>query len=68
MGDSLVFECCFCGKTIAEVGPDPIELAVANRFGRPEDERRRQAACCHAECLRTRTTPGFPWDALDVDD
>ena len=68
MGDELVFQCCFCAKKIDERRPDPIELVVASDFGRPEDERRVQAAYCHAECLRGRSDPAFPWDALDADD
>jgi hypothetical protein len=48
------FQCCFCGQTIAERGPDPVTLNI------PLDGGGTQQLPCHAACLRRVLHPSVP--------
>ena len=51
------FQCCFCGKSIEQLGPDPVSLTVvlAN-----DQSAASQELWSHAKCLKTHLKEGTP--------
>jgi hypothetical protein len=55
MADGAIdFQCCFCGSSIARVGPDPVALVIPMADGGTQDLR------CHLACLREALHPSVP--------
>ena len=53
---SINFICCFCGRRIDEIDPDPCTLTVETRQGR------WQLWTTHSECFQSRLAPDAPVD------
>lgn len=51
---SIHAQCCFCGKRITILSPDPIPLTV--RLGDGEE----QELFCHLQCLKPALHPSVP--------
>lgn len=54
MGDAIGFQCCFCGATVAQAGPDPVVLVIPLSDGGSQELR------CHRACLQRVLHPSVP--------
>jgi hypothetical protein len=52
----MKFQCCLCGKEIANSPPDPCSLFLKTT----RDAYEEQGLYCHATCLRRVILPNIP--------
>jgi hypothetical protein len=60
---TTVFACCFCKRSIAYLGADPVILTARSH---KDDEDNTQELYCHAACLH-EAIPKMNWmESLDI--
>src|SRR5271166_370173 len=60
-----IYQCCFCGKTIESVPPDPAVLTYTTCADGPPQLQNHQTNWCHTRCLRANLHPCAKLYAVD---
>ena len=60
------YQCCFCGRTIADRGIDPCGLAFTAGFMLPPERQASQGFFCHVACFEERLHPSTHLYAKDI--
>jgi hypothetical protein len=60
------YQCCFCGLSIKEAGPDPCSLSLTAKYLASPEAQVTQGLFCHLKCLAKHLHPSVKLYVKDL--